>query len=420
MPRDNFTMSENSGSFGMQQRQDRFDAIGDLIVGPPGPPGPQGPPGADGTVSFDELTPAQKESLRGEGVPAGGTTGQVLAKASNTDYDTEWVDQSGGGGGTSDYTDLSNKPSINGVTLSGNKTAAQLGLATPSDIPTVPVQSVNNKTGAVELSASDVSALPLAGGTMSGAIDMGRNKITNVPTPTYYLDAANKNYVDARYIKPSTGIPQSDLASAVQNKLDKTVVIADTQPTATENKLWVDTDAGAGSSYQVPTVAEMEAADAQTAAEIGIVITGKRPSMAVTAGQYVIVRDSTISGITDGLYTANAALSPSTDVTAANLIAVSNGGLNSLKLDVDGKIGVVSETPIVSGDDLNNYTQSGYYRTGGTLPANAPSGTTWAIFQVLTIGTTRIQFIYKSDYMYMRTGNSTTWYNWYRYTGTQV
>lgn len=33
-----------------------------------------------------------------------------------------------GGGGTSDYTDLSNKPSINSVTLSGDKTGADLGL----------------------------------------------------------------------------------------------------------------------------------------------------------------------------------------------------------------------------------------------------------------------------------------------------
>lgn len=178
-------------------------------------------------------------------------------------------------------------------------------------------------------------ALPLAGGTMTGDIDMGRNKITNLQTPTYYLDAANKNYVDARYIKPSTGIPQTDLAQTVQNKLDKTVVVSDTQPTGAENKLWVDTDAGAGTSYQIPTVAEMETADAQTAAEIGIVITGKRPSMAVTAGQYVIVRGSTINGVTDGLYTANTALSPSTDVSAANLTAVSGGGLNSLSALLD-------------------------------------------------------------------------------------
>lgn len=33
-----------------------------------------------------------------DGVPAGGTTGQVLAKKTDADGDTEWVDQSGGGG----------------------------------------------------------------------------------------------------------------------------------------------------------------------------------------------------------------------------------------------------------------------------------------------------------------------------------
>jgi hypothetical protein len=40
-------------------------------------------------------------SLGGEYVPAGGDTGQVLAKASSTDYDTIWADQSGGVVGTS-------------------------------------------------------------------------------------------------------------------------------------------------------------------------------------------------------------------------------------------------------------------------------------------------------------------------------
>lgn len=34
----------------------------------------------------------------------------------------------GGGGGTSNYNDLSNKPSINGVTLTGNKSSADLGI----------------------------------------------------------------------------------------------------------------------------------------------------------------------------------------------------------------------------------------------------------------------------------------------------
>ena len=85
-----------------------------------------------------------------------GTAGQVLGLDSN--LNPTWVNQ--GGGGSSDYNALSNKPQIEGVTLSGNKTASDLGLAKASDIPTVPVQSVNGKTGAVVLSASDVGAKP--------------------------------------------------------------------------------------------------------------------------------------------------------------------------------------------------------------------------------------------------------------------
>jgi hypothetical protein len=48
--------------------------------------GPTGDPGADGTD--------------GQGVPVGGTAGQVLAKIDGTDYNTEWVDVSGGAGVT--------------------------------------------------------------------------------------------------------------------------------------------------------------------------------------------------------------------------------------------------------------------------------------------------------------------------------
>lgn len=51
-----------------------------------GETGSQGPAGQDGQDGTD-----------GVGVPAGGTAGQVLAKASGTDYDTEWVTPSGGG-----------------------------------------------------------------------------------------------------------------------------------------------------------------------------------------------------------------------------------------------------------------------------------------------------------------------------------
>lgn len=64
--------------------------VGDGASGPQGPAGPPGPPGADSTVP-GPTGPA------GPGVAMGGDTGQVLAKKSNADYDTEWVDAGEGG-----------------------------------------------------------------------------------------------------------------------------------------------------------------------------------------------------------------------------------------------------------------------------------------------------------------------------------
>lgn len=60
--------------------------------------------------TYEDFTPEQLASLKGEkgdkgddgingvGVPIGGTTGQILSKKSDTDFDTEWVDNEGGGG----------------------------------------------------------------------------------------------------------------------------------------------------------------------------------------------------------------------------------------------------------------------------------------------------------------------------------
>lgn len=76
---------------------------------------------------------------------SGGVTGETLVKKSDSDYDFEWSDESGGSGGA--------------------------------------VDSVNGKTGVVELDASDVGA----------------------------------------YAMPSGGIPSTDMTSAVQSALAKAV-----------------------------------------------------------------------------------------------------------------------------------------------------------------------------------------------------
>lgn len=59
-------------------------------VGEKGEPGEQGPAGPKG----DKGNPGEKgdPGENGVGVPAGGTTGQVLAKVDGTDYNTQWID----------------------------------------------------------------------------------------------------------------------------------------------------------------------------------------------------------------------------------------------------------------------------------------------------------------------------------------
>jgi len=62
------------------------------IQGDTGPAGPQGPQGLTGNTGPAGPTgPTGPTGATGPGVQAGGTTGQILAKASATDYDTQWV-----------------------------------------------------------------------------------------------------------------------------------------------------------------------------------------------------------------------------------------------------------------------------------------------------------------------------------------
>lgn len=72
-----------------------------------------------------------------------------------------------------DYTDLENKPQINGVTLSGNKTSAQLGIIIPT------------KTSDLTNDADFVPASDLATIAFSGSY----NDLTNVPPITVQQNA---------------------------------------------------------------------------------------------------------------------------------------------------------------------------------------------------------------------------------------
>lgn len=123
------------------------------------------------------------------GVPTGGTTGQVLGKTGDEDFQTGWIDQSGGGGGgTTNYNQLSNKPQVNGVELSGNKTSAQLGITASA-------------LGAYQKPSGGIPKTDLASAVQTS---LGKADSALQSVPSTYRTAAAQDTIDASKIsKPS-------------------------------------------------------------------------------------------------------------------------------------------------------------------------------------------------------------------------
>ena len=68
--------------------------------------------------------------------------------------------------------------------------------------------------------------------------------------------------------------------------------------------------------------------------DIAILINGSTAAVNVAAGQYVLVQNSGMTGVQDGLYISNTAVPAGTPFTSAYLDAVTNGGLNWLNANI--------------------------------------------------------------------------------------
>lgn len=90
----------------------------------------------------------------------------------------------GGTGGTTDYNTLTNKPQINGVELSGNKTSEDLGLITksgdtPQQIDTdVEIENGKNLTLKDEAGTSQSALSANADGTITATVKIGDETTT--------------------------------------------------------------------------------------------------------------------------------------------------------------------------------------------------------------------------------------------------
>lgn len=129
-----------------------------------------GKPGADGTDGVD--------GADGVGVPSGGTTGQMLTKASGIDYETTWTD----------LAPVSTK-TINAQT----GTAYTLVFADANEFVTM------NNTGASTLTVPPNSAVPFPVGTVVEGAQLGTGQVTITPGAGVTVNAAPGRKVLDRY-----------------------------------------------------------------------------------------------------------------------------------------------------------------------------------------------------------------------------
>ena len=103
----------------------------------------------------------------------------------------------------------------------------------------------NDASFSTTVTNSLAGKLSLTGGTMSGAIAMGANKITGVANPTNAQDVATKNYIDTSVLAPSnlTGpITSSGAATAIASQTGTgTTFVMNTSPTLVTPALGVAT-----------------------------------------------------------------------------------------------------------------------------------------------------------------------------------
>jgi hypothetical protein len=202
---DTYTITYDDGetdTFTVTNGQDGQD-------GRDGDPGQDGQDGQDATINgVNTLTIQEGQNIT---ITQSGSTMTI---------------SSTGGSGTSDYDDLTNKPSINSITLSGNKSLSDLGIQ-PSGNYVTNTDYAGGSTGGVikvgnqvSLTNGVITANKVSYSTYSSAGDnmfIGKGTLENVITGKSLVDSSNVQSNYAHTIILSQNTTTGDLTVGIAN-----------------------------------------------------------------------------------------------------------------------------------------------------------------------------------------------------------
>jgi hypothetical protein len=139
---------------------------------------------------------------------------------------TMTISSTGGSGGTSDYDDLTNKPSINSITLSGNKSLSDLGIQpsgnylTDTDYATYNTGGVIKVGNQVSMTNGTLTANKVSYSNYTSASDnifVSKGTLENVITGKSLVDSSNVQSNYAHTIILSQNTTTGDLTVGIAN-----------------------------------------------------------------------------------------------------------------------------------------------------------------------------------------------------------
>ena len=300
---------------------------------------------------------------------------------------------------------------------------------TSENQPTYPVTSVNGLTGDVVLSIPDdlvtdvddvyldIATEPsgyvwgLQRTTDGGPIGIAFNNQNGEKAYLRYYDSLNDAYVEVQLLTIND-IPSSAGVTSI-NGLAGVVTLygSDVERTNLNNQ----------------TVEEgLEMLEAVNN-KLAIVVDGNTSTLPITAGQYVVVINSTITSITDGLYKAANNVSANTPLVYLDLSTLSEGGLNDiLSVMANALAPKLEMTELVTNQNLDQLFANGFYRAGSNAVAQSLTHTPFtSSFGMIVIGngltsTGCLQIAWASGEMRMRKGTSNGFNNWFKFIGTEI
>lgn len=144
------------------------------------------------------------------------------------------ISASGGGGGTSNYNQLTNQPQVNGVTLSGNKTTSDLGIEIPTNLADLNDDSTHRTVTDTEKATwngkSDFSG---AYADLTGLPTLGTASAKNVPVSG---DASSSQVVMGNDSRLTDSRPASDVSSWAKQSTKPTYTASEVGAIATTQK----------------------------------------------------------------------------------------------------------------------------------------------------------------------------------------